>query len=345
MIRPLSSCEHHVLGAEKPVSGANPFFIVLSGPTGVGKTAFSVELSRRLPVEIINGDMGQLYQPLSIGTAKPPKDTYACPTHFFDYLTKPVSFSSMAFRHEAERCMRGIWERGNIPLIVGGTLFYCMSLFFPPIAKREDSGRATLTTDYAHLSTAELWELLHTLDPVRAAAVSRNDRYRLDRALQLWHQHGVPPSSLLPAFNPLGRFLFVFLTRDRAELYARIESRCDEMISEGFLQEVEGLSAEWRSFVREKKLIGYPEMLDVAEGHLSINEAIAFIKKQTRNYAKRQNTFWRMLHRRLADAEAASWGDWGEANLTLHPLHLYIEQVVSQAHQMRIGREDEDNEE
>ncbi|MBN2266789.1 MAG: tRNA (adenosine(37)-N6)-dimethylallyltransferase MiaA [Candidatus Babeliaceae bacterium] len=314
--------------------GDKPFFIVLSGPTASGKTSFSVELAKRLPVEIINGDMGQLYEPLSIGTAKPKPGEYPCPTHLFDFLKEPVSFSSASFRREVERCMRDIVKRGNVPVVVGGSLFYLKSLFF--VSPAVESGERA---SYSAFSIEELREQLALIDPERAVAIHPGDRYRLERALALWERHRVKPSALRPVFSPLGTFVFVFLTRERADLYRRIGERCESMIQEGLLDEVRDLPLEWSAFLRKKGLIGYTEILDYLEGEISLKQAADKMAQLTRNYAKRQLTFWRMLQRKLTDSGASAWGSWWEANLTLSPVDLYLEQVLLQTKILKDGVE------
>lgn len=348
---------------------SNRFIVVLSGPTAVGKTSFSYELAQRVPVEIINCDVGQLYTPLSIGTAKPAVHEFPVPSYLFDRFDEPVDFSSSAYREEASRLVVEIWDRGHVPVFVGGSLFYVYALLFPPVKltprpescalvsfdklrasglsdadlKNEvassppfhdscppDQMLAACHQELAAFSPEQLWEQLHCVDPTRALAIERSDRYRLERALCLWRVYGVLPSSCEPRFEPLAPFVLLFLKRERSELYSLINARVEEMVEQGFVDEVKQLTEEWRTFVRMKKLIGYSQMLDFVEEKISKAEAVSKTQQLTRNYAKRQGVFWRMLVRRLESEHTASqYGVWRELDLTLSPVTLYIEQVIS----------------
>lgn len=276
--------------------------------------------------------MGQLYQPLSIGTAKPELENLSFKTHLFDHLEMTHNFSSADFRREVMHLLPEIWARGKLPVIVGGSLFYLFSLFFPP--KESADGCTHISDEYlatlATRVTSELWGMLREIDPERAAQINPNDRYRLERALKLWHVSGKRPSECAPVFAPPAQFMFWFLHRDPQELRNRIDQRVDLMMQQGFLQEVAGLAPEWRDFIMQKRLIGYPELYAVLDGTLSLDDAIAQIKLRTWHYARRQLIFWRRFKAQLAACEAASWGSWCDVDLTLHPVTLYLEQMVTE---------------
>src|SRR5579859_8042174 len=108
------------------------FFLVITGPTGVGKTDFALDLAQHIPSEIINADMGQCYKPLTIGTSKPDWKSQATPHHIFDVLDEPAHFSVTDYREKVLDLIHGIWSRNKLPIIVGGSGFYIKSLFFPP---------------------------------------------------------------------------------------------------------------------------------------------------------------------------------------------------------------------
>ena len=308
------------------------FFVILSGPTAVGKTAAVAPLAKRLPLEVINADVGQFYEPLSIGTAKPLWRREPVPHHCFDLFKEPVHFSAVSYREKVFALMGEIWARGRIPLFVGGSLFYLRSLFFPPLAAGGEGGQLVKRGEYAHdLPTADLWKQLALVDPERAQALAPTDRYRIVRALALWEKTGTKPSLLRPVFvEPPAPCVFVFLTRDRADLYRRINERVRLMVQEGWLDEVRALSPAWRAFLREKRFIGYPEMdaylAGKEGGETEREQLIADIQLKTRNYAKRQLTFWRLLRRDLLPQKKVKIC---EVNLTLCDLALYIEHVFS----------------
>jgi|SRR5579872_1938965 tRNA dimethylallyltransferase len=297
--------------------------IVVYGPTGVGKTAFVDELAQSIPAEIINADMGQLYVPLTIGTAKPDWRNAPVPHHMFDIINEPVRYTVIAYRNLVKETMQKIWQRGKIPILVGGSAFYLRSLFFPPIANQADY---TMLHDEGNL-----WDQLNAIDPDRASRIPKQDTYRIKRAIAIYKGTGIKPSELRPVYNPpTHSFLMICLTRDRQELYERINERVVQMLDQGWIQEVEQLiGTEWEQFILDKKIIGYDEILLYLKSNDRVRDAlIAAIQKRTRNYAKRQMTFWRMLKRQLEQVLSEdSYCTIQEVNLTSTDLNLYIRQL------------------
>ena len=252
----------------------DPFFIIVFGPTGVGKTVYALELGqmphverrRSEKIEIINGDMGQLYEPLAIGTAKPDWKNEAIPHHLFDIVKEPVHYSAYDYSQECIRAMRSIVTRGNVPVIVGGTGFYLHSLFFPVQEPEFTSEPASDFSNGSALAESR-WELLASIDPLRAQNIHPRDIYRIERALRIWREKGVLPSSLKPVFRPPSIFLptcrsqgsllrqgfvgqvpgqvgqtevpwvetgnchIIFLDRETEDLYERINRRVEEMMA------------------------------------------------------------------------------------------------------------------
>ncbi len=281
------------------------YFIVVSGPTAVGKTDFVDNLGSVLsaPYEIINADVGQLYTPLSIGTAKPSYKTSSLPHHLFDVLAAPCSYTVSQWREAVLNCMQESWSRHSIPVIVGGSTFYISSLFFPP----QSSAKHQMLTDqlfsrsWTERSSEDLWNELQSIDPVRAHALHKNDRYRIERALTLWYSEGKLPSLCQPDFQAPGTCSVYYLMRERDELRKRIEARVRSMMEQGWIEEVQSLDDRWIPFLLEKKLIGYPEIISYlqGEGACTYQELVTTISRKTCNYAKRQVVFWRMLKKRL----------------------------------------------
>lgn len=277
-----------------------PPILIIYGPTGVGKTDFALNIASKIPAEIINMDVGQLYAPLSIGTAKPDLSTVSVAHHGFDVLDKPENFTVKAYRILCEQLILDIAKRGKLPILVGGSGFYLKSLFFPPqeLGQELDSYGTeydcdTDTSDYgksvneeksdtgdyygksvceeknranqANQSSYCLWLQLQAIDPVRASHIHPQDTYRIKRALDIWLKTGKKPSDCKPYFNPIaiGSAHIVFLARDKKELYDRINQRVDLMIDAGWLEEVKKLlKTPWELFIRHKKLIGYNELID-----------------------------------------------------------------------------------
>lgn len=297
--------------------------LIITGPTGVGKTDLVLALGQILPLEIINIDMGQFYEPLSIGTAKPLWRQEPIPHHLFDIVTDPVDISVAHYRKLFQNKIHEIWQRGALPVAVGGSGFYIQSLFFPP---KEFSNK--LHSDRSSQSTEELWNELFHIDPERAWQINKNDRYRIERALDLWLVTGKQPSLLRPQFDPVCPALIVCLTRERAELCERINARTHVMLKSGWIDEVRRLSPEWQTFLLEKKLIGYPELIEyVRTGHPSLDEVIETIQKKTRAYAKRQMTYWRRFKKLINEHQPRFRAE--ELLLTFSSHEVYIRQLAS----------------
>ncbi len=315
-------------GMKKPIDKC---VYVLYGPTGVGKTETADLIGTIMPVEIINMDVGQLYEPLNIGTAKPNWRTAPITHHMFDVISRPEDFSCAAYRARAQQLVHDIWQRGATPLFVGGSGFYLRSLFFPP----HDSEHVSNAEPLPYTNETDLWQELHTIDPERARAIPRNDVYRIKRALTLWHTTGVKPSKLSPTFKPLAPAVLLFLTRDRASLYDRINTRVDDMLRAGWIKEIEPLiNTDWQLFIMRKKLIGYDNLLSFMTSDQSPaqwHQLIEDIKKRTRNYAKRQETYGRMLERELMAASIQyNWPiNIHRLNLTSMDIDLYINELFT----------------
>ena len=272
--------------------------IIIAGPTGVGKTDLALLLAKKVDAEIINADVGQFYKPLIIGTAKPDWKSFIIPHHLFDVLDEPLNFTVVSFRKKVEVLINEIKSRGKVPIIVGGSGFYLNSLFFPP-------QKESIIERLAHNSeipTIDLWEKLNSIDSQRASQINENDRYRIERALDIWYGTGVLPSTYTPTFNALDDAYVLFLTRTIDDLYKRIDDRVKIMIQCEWLDEVENLSSDWHQFLLQKKLIGYDDIIRYLDNQInSIEELIALIQQKTRNYAKRQLTFNRMLTKKFEE--------------------------------------------
>lgn len=306
------------------------FFIIVSGPTAVGKTSFIDDLIKQLPFDcaLINGDMGQMYTPLSIGTAKPDYQAHSVPHYLFDLIDKPESFTVDHYRALVIEAMEMIWKQNKIPIIIGGSGFYLKSLFFapysPPII-------AKMPIDIEQKTNEELYVLLISIDPLRANAIDPNDRYRIVRALEIWYTTGVKPSSVQPIYESLAPCFLLFLEREVVELDERIYERTRQMVFQGWIEEVISLSKIWKDFLLEKKIIGYPEIIKYIHSKDSDREKlIAAIGLKTRQYAKKQRIFFQLLKKQLL--EASQNGQYlleiATTNLTLSDHTLYLNDTV-----------------
>jgi tRNA dimethylallyltransferase len=305
-----------------------PYCVIVAGPTGVGKSEFAEKLAREIDGEIINGDLGQFYTPLTIGTAKPAWRRSDVAHHLFDILDSPVRFSVMAFRQRVIALCDALWQRNKIPIIVGGSVYYIAALFFPPAA------HATTIQKRIYDSELDIWKQLFAIDPVRAQEIDPHDRYRIERALDIWYSTGIKPSLYKPVYDPIAPYLFIWVNRDRDDLYHRINERVTTMMDQGWVAEVQGLlGSTWEPFLQQKKIIGYPEVVAYCHSLLSQDQMLEIIKKKSRNYAKRQITFWRMFRKKLEKGlndnkkEVFDRSIIQELNLTHAPIDRYIKQL------------------
>ncbi len=276
--------------------------IIIHGSTGVGKSDAAVRLALQYGGHIINGDVGQFYEPLTIGTAKPDWRHEQVPHHFFDLIETPHNYTVVEYRALVLAKMEELWAQGILPIIVGGSGFYIRSLFFPPC---EEAQTTEIALDDACSADAEQevsWDVLYEQDPKRAASINPHDTYRIGRALELLRT-GTTPSTRAPEYKSLGcDVLMVWLERDRAELYDRINERVYQMMQLGWLQEAQALiGTAWEPYLINKKIIGYDLLITYSkqDSEQTLEAVIATIAQKTRNYAKRQHTFWRMFKKTI----------------------------------------------
>ncbi|MGD1997711.1 MAG: tRNA (adenosine(37)-N6)-dimethylallyltransferase MiaA [Candidatus Dependentiae bacterium] len=270
--------------------------IVIAGPTASGKSDFSLQIAQQCNGEIINADSVQMYTPVSIGTAKPDWRNEPIPHHLFDIIDTPTRYDVVRYREEIARLSAEMAQRDVTPILVGGSLFYIKSLLYPP---HNLPKTGSVPAPVRALSTALLYEHLKTIDADRAAQIMPTDTYRVQRAVQIWYEHGVKPSTQQPVYQPLLPLHIIFLCPPLETLYARINKRTDIMIHEqGWIDEARRVYKDpvWREFIAQRKFIGYPELFAwIAKGEREselpmVAEKIA---QATRHYAKRQRCFWR----------------------------------------------------
>ncbi len=275
------------------------FAVIIYGPTAVGKTTFANALAAQIGGEIINGDAAQLYTPFTIGTAKPDWRSASVAHHLFDICDEPHNYSVTIYRIEAEKKVAEIKGRGNIPIFVGGSGFYLQSLFFPV-----NGGDCTNTLQQGD---DQSWSALYSVDPLRASAIHPHDTYRISRALSLYQLTQELPSALKPAYSPITQFFLVELSRSSESLKLRIQERIKQMLAIGWIEETDALiDTPWESFVKQKKWIGYSELIHYCRSGKKIAqlaEVEATVKSTTWRYARKQMTYGRMMARKIAAAD------------------------------------------
>ena len=275
--------------------------LILTGPTAAGKTELSVRLAKRIGGEIVSADSMQVYKHMDIGSAKIRKEEMeGVPHHLIDVLEPSEPFHVVRFQQMALEAMEGIYERGHIPIITGGTGFYIQALLYHIDFEDtcEDPVYREKLENLAQREGAErLHELLKEADPRAAEEIHSNNIKRMIRALEYHRLTGRRISEhnreQREKQSPYS-FAYFVLNRERAVLYERINRRVDLMMEEGLLEEVKKLKAMGydRSYVSMQG-IGYKELLGYLEGEYSLEEAVERIKLDTRHFAKRQLTWFR----------------------------------------------------
>lgn len=267
--------------------------LIIVGPTASGKTSLSEILAERFGGEIINADVGQFYAPLRIGTAKPDWKSYPFRAHLFDIVDQPLDINILEYRNRVIEMVSEIRSRGKLPILVGGSFFYIKSLFFPV------HEMPALSQNYVEKSEdiqQDSWEELYKIDPERALELHRNDLYRIQRALSIWKKTGKKPSTYKPEFSPALRPYFISIEPSSEVITSRIDLRTAVMLNEGWIDETKLLvGTSWEPFLLRKQLIGYPEIfnwINNGEKKSELASLTETIQIQTRQYAKRQKTFW-----------------------------------------------------
>lgn len=275
--------------------------IVLTGPTAVGKTALSISLAKAVNAEIISADSMQVYKHMDIGTAKiMPEEMHGIKHFLVDELEPNEDFSVVRFQQMAKEAMQDIWDRGKIPLIVGGTGFYIQAILNDidfTDNEKDDSYRNELEELAQTKGAQHLHDMLKNVDPKAAEEIHAHNVKRVIRALEYFEQTGERISEhndeQKQKESPYN-FCYFVLNDDREILYERINRRIDLMLEHGLVKEVEKLQKMGydKTYVSMQGL-GYKEILDYLNGSISLEEAVYILKRDTRHFAKRQLTWFR----------------------------------------------------
>ena len=275
--------------------------VVLTGPTAVGKTKLSIELARRIGGEIISADSMQVYKHMDIGSAKiRPEEMEGIPHFLVDELEPSEEFNVVVFQQKTKQYMQEIYERGHIPILVGGTGFYIQAVLYDINFSEDDNNhqiREELETLARDKGAEYMHEELKKIDPASADAIHANNVKRVIRALEYYKltgqkisEHNEEQRQNESPYN----FSYFVLNDHRELLYERIDKRVDEMVTEGLVEEVTRLKELGydRSYVSMQGL-GYKEIFSYLEDEISLAEAIYIIKRDTRHFAKRQITWFK----------------------------------------------------
>ena len=275
--------------------------VVLTGPTAVGKTKLSIALAKAINGEILSADSMQVYKHMDIGSAKiRPEEMEGVPHHLIDILEPWEEFNVVVFQKHCLECMEQIYDRIHIPILVGGTGFYIQAVLRGiDFTENEENTeyRKKLELLAEEQGSESLHEMLKKVDPVSAENIHANNIKRTIRALEYYELTGEPISvhnerekERTSPYN----FSYFVLTDDREKLYARIEDRIDEMMSQGLVDEVRQLKdMGCRKGMTSMQGLGYKEILEYLDGECSLEDAVYTLKRDTRHFAKRQLTWFR----------------------------------------------------
>lgn len=275
--------------------------LVIAGPTGVGKTELSIEVAKKLKAEIISADSMQVYKQMDIGSAKISKEEMSEVTHHMIDVVMPCDeFSVSDFKDSGLNALKDILERDKLPMIVGGTGLYINSLTcnmnFSETDK-DDNYRLELQRLVEEKGNEYIHGMLKDIDSISFKEIHPNNVKRVIRALEVYKKTGKPFSSYNSGndfYNSEYDIHFFVLTMDRNKLYENINKRVDIMMEKGLLEECINLKRDgYNSDMQSMQGIGYKEMLFYLEGKISMIEAVEMIKQGSRNYAKRQLTWFR----------------------------------------------------
>ena len=257
--------------------------IVITGPTGVGKTKMSIELAKRIDAEIINADSMQVYKDLNIGTAKITEEEKECiPHHLFDIVEPTNMYTVYDYQKDARDIINDVLSRGKKVIIVGGTGLYIKALLYDYKFIKEDK-----TYDFSKMSNEEILDKINSYN--LDINLHINNRKRLERVLTKLYNNNMQTEK---TDTVLYDFVAIGLTTTRDNLYKIIDNRVDKMIEDGLIDEVEEL---YKKNIHSKAIntgIGYKELYKYFDKEISLDEAISLIKKNSRHYAKRQYTFF-----------------------------------------------------
>ncbi len=257
----------------------------------MGKSETALEVAKHFNAEIINGDAFQCYKELEIGVAKPPKEYFSIvPHHLFSFVSVTRDYSIADYQKDLRKTIEDISSRGKNIVIVGGSGLYIRSALYDyEFAEQEKIDMSK----YEKMDNDELHNELKKIDPKQAEAIHKNNRKRVLRAIEIYLSLGKTKSEVIEEQKHKLVYDAKFFVRNmnRDELYERINARVDDMSKWGLLNEVKTLVKKYGENLKAFQAIGYKELIPVIKGQYSLEEGLELVKKNSRNYAKRQVTF------------------------------------------------------
>jgi tRNA dimethylallyltransferase len=275
---------------------SKPTLVIICGATASGKTDFAIHLAQQLHTDIISVDSRQVYKELSIGTAKPSQAQLAAiPHHFINHCSIHDTYNSGIFEKEAIQLLATLFEKNSFVIAAGGTGLYIKAICdgLDDLPKADDDLRKQLQTELDINGIDFLYHKLETLDKRGSLLVDKKNPHRIIRAIELLTNSNKSLGSMRTNSKVERPFNIykVYMDIERSVLYQRINERVDMMIENGLVKEAEGLIAHKN--LQALQTVGYSELFDYFEGKYNLDEAIEKIKQHTRNYAKRQITWFK----------------------------------------------------
>lgn len=274
--------------------------IVICGPTASGKTALSIELAKKIDGEIVSCDSMQIYKEMNIGTAKPTIEEMQGIKHYMIGIISPDERYSVAdYKKDAKKAIKEILSKGKVPIVVGGTGLYIDSLIYEieyQDIEFDKEYREYLERKVEEKGLEELYNEAKEIDPEAIEKISKNDKKRILRILEIYHATGENKTEQERKSRQKEveyDYKVYALNMEREKLYDRINKRVDKMIEDGLIQEVEKIYKKYNEFPTAMQGLGYKEVVEYLEGNLTKEEMIEKIKQETRRYAKRQLTWFR----------------------------------------------------
>ena len=288
--------------------------IVICGPTASGKTKLGIKLAKKINGEIVSCDSMQIYKDMDIGTAKPTKAEQNEVKHYLiDFVSPDKRYSVAEYKNDAENVIDKIIKDNKTPIIVGGTGLYLNSLIYGidyPDIKTDLNYRKELEEKVNKDGLEEIYKEAKIIDPIAVEKISKNDKKRILRILEIYHSTGKTKTELEKESRKNGikyDYRIFVLNMPRCELYERINKRVDIMIKEGLIEEVKKIISKYKEFPTAMQGLGYKEVVEFLENKITKEEMIEKIKMETRRYAKRQLTWFKSY-------KEATWLDSNNTN-------------------------------
>jgi tRNA dimethylallyltransferase len=307
--------------------------IAIVGPTAVGKSELALHLAQYFPLEIISADSRQVYRYMDIGTNKPTlAERASVPHHVIDVVEPDEDFSLAMYHQLAMEALKAIRQKGKLPLLVGGSGLYVWSLvegWKIPEVPPDQKLRRQLEARAEQEDSQSLYRELQDIDPIAAAKINPSNTRRIIRALEIYHATGQPPSQLQRKEAPGFSILVIGLTRERSELYRKIDWRVDKMIQSGLVGEVEQLLKKGYSpSLPSMSGIGYKQIGQFLRGEMTLPGAIDTIKYETHRLARHQYAWFRLSDSRIRWFDVS--GTEGKAGIvTLNNVKSLIKGCIS----------------